>query len=76
MRPSGETGGGEGLYAARDIEAGTVVSFYNGVRIRAGTEEVREEIINWFYVLCDQAREAEEAEEWGDTGGYRSVFSG
>ena len=79
MRPSGEAGGGEGLFAARDIEAGAVISFYNGVRIRAGAEEVREEILNRFCVqctcvLCVQAREAEEAEEWGDTGGYRSVL--
>ena len=52
MRPSGEAGGGEGLYAARDIEAGIVVSFYNGVRIGAGAEEVREDIINQFCVQC------------------------
>ena len=49
MRPSGEAGGGEGLYAARDIEAGIVVSFYNGVRIGTGAEEVREDILNQFY---------------------------
>ena len=51
VRPSGEAGGGEGLFAARDLEAGSVVSFYNGVRIRS----------------------EEQAEEWGDSGGYRSL---
>ena len=53
VRTSGEAGGGEGLFAVRDLETGDVVSFYNGVRIRA----------------------EEQAEEWGDTGGYRSVAS-
>ena len=41
VRPSGEAGGGEGLYAVRDIEAGVVVTFYNGVRI-PGAEETEE----------------------------------
>ena len=50
VRPSGEAGGGEGLYASRDIEAGIVVSFYNGIRIRAGAEKVREKILNRFCV--------------------------
>ena len=33
VRDSEEEEGGQGLFAARDIEAGTVVAFYNGVRI-------------------------------------------
>jgi len=37
-------GGGEGLYAVRDIEKGEVVAFYNGVRLpyKPGTKEVWE----------------------------------
>ena len=27
---------GEGLYAKLDIDVGTVISFYNGVRVRSG----------------------------------------
>ena len=33
VRSSGVEGGGEGLYAARHLQAGEVVAFYNGVRL-------------------------------------------
>ena len=31
--PSGESEGGEGLFAVRDLPAKTVAAFYNGVRL-------------------------------------------
>ena len=42
VRDSGEEEGGQGLFAARDIEAKTVVAFYNGVRVPGA--EVNEEL--------------------------------
>ena len=35
VRTSQLEGGGEGLYALRDVKAGTLVSFYNGLRMTA-----------------------------------------
>ena len=44
MEESRVGGGGEGLFAARDIEAGKVVAYYNGVRIPV------QEIDYFFYI--------------------------
>ena len=33
VRQSGTEGGGQGLFAARDITEGEVVAFYNGIRL-------------------------------------------
>ena len=36
VRKSCIDGGGEGAFAKRDLKAGTVVAYYNGVRMKAG----------------------------------------
>ena len=33
VRQSGISGGGEGAFATRDIRAGTLVAYYNGIRM-------------------------------------------
>ena len=36
VKPSNIANAGEGLFAKIDIDVGTVISFYNGVRVRPG----------------------------------------
>ena len=36
MGQSRIAGGGEGVYAKKDIAAGRVVAYYNGIRMKAG----------------------------------------
>ena len=40
---SGERGGGEGLFAARDLSPNTVAAFYNGVRLAGRNQQEEEE---------------------------------
>ena len=56
FRSSAVSGAGEGLFAARDLPAGTIAAFYNGVRlpyVLGGPKEIWETSGYKIYVNAD-----------------------
>ena len=54
MRQSCIKDAGQGLFARTDIEPGTIISFYNGLKVR--TCRHKESTVICEYVMCDQVR--------------------
>ena len=57
-------GGGEGAYAKKDILAGTVVAYYNGIRLKAG--ELSPYYDSGYAIIVDGNRKSLFGYEHGD----------
>jgi len=63
-------GAGEGLFARRDIEAGTVIAFYNGLAVKAASEKDDNRFPDEYRILLDSTTDLDMPPEMTDISNY------
>jgi len=71
VKPSQIADAGEGLYAKIDIDVGTVISFYNGVRVRSGHDWEKP---TPYKMLLDETSDIDLPEDMARLENYRATL--